>query len=312
MKLINNDFLKFPTQFKTDFFIIGAPKCGTTSIAYYLDQHDSVAFSTIKEPFYFNRQSPSFNGIKYPNEYMTLFGKDKFNKNKLRGEGSTWYLYSEDAVSNILAHNPRAKFIVCLRNPVEAVFSWFSQVKLIGAETEDSFEIAWELQQKRKLENFKPRVYNCNDGLMYKDMFLLGRQCERLLSNVEKNNVLFIFYEDICNDIANVYADILTFLELPIDGRTNFPIKYERASTKNRVFQSLGASFSYRQRVRMAQLLRLLGIDIYKIYLQLNTEKMEQKPSMNKAMRSRLVQAFSDDIKLLARLSGRNLEQWIK
>ena len=36
-----------------NFFIVGAPKAGTTSLYYYLDHHPEVYFSPIKEPCYF-------------------------------------------------------------------------------------------------------------------------------------------------------------------------------------------------------------------------------------------------------------------
>jgi hypothetical protein len=36
-----------------NFFIVGAPKAGTTSLYHYLDQHPQVYMSTIKEPNFF-------------------------------------------------------------------------------------------------------------------------------------------------------------------------------------------------------------------------------------------------------------------
>ncbi|WP_446372557.1 sulfotransferase [Coleofasciculus sp. D1-CHI-01] len=33
---------------KPDFFIVGAPKCGTTSLCKYLDQHPDVFISKFK------------------------------------------------------------------------------------------------------------------------------------------------------------------------------------------------------------------------------------------------------------------------
>ena len=36
-----------------NFFIIGAPKAGTTSLYHYLDQHPDIFMSAIKEPHFF-------------------------------------------------------------------------------------------------------------------------------------------------------------------------------------------------------------------------------------------------------------------
>ena len=37
-----------------DFFIVGGPKCGTTSLAAWLGEHPKVFMSSYKEPHYFN------------------------------------------------------------------------------------------------------------------------------------------------------------------------------------------------------------------------------------------------------------------
>ena len=39
---------------KVDFFIVGAPKSGTTSLYNYLSQHHSITMSSVKEPNYFS------------------------------------------------------------------------------------------------------------------------------------------------------------------------------------------------------------------------------------------------------------------
>ena len=55
-----------------NLFVIGAPKCGTTSILKYLDQHPEIFVSDIKEPHYFNKDS----GHRYyfeEEEYLRLF-----------------------------------------------------------------------------------------------------------------------------------------------------------------------------------------------------------------------------------------------
>ena len=39
---------------KVDFFIVGAPKSGTTSLYNYLSQHHSISMSSIKEPNFFS------------------------------------------------------------------------------------------------------------------------------------------------------------------------------------------------------------------------------------------------------------------
>lgn len=51
----NTDWIHLMQQYarKPNFFIIGAPKCGTTSLAHYLGEHPDIFMSYPKEPFYF-------------------------------------------------------------------------------------------------------------------------------------------------------------------------------------------------------------------------------------------------------------------
>ena len=57
---------------KPNFFILGAPKCGTTSVAYWLRDHDNVFVSDPKEPHYFNTDS-DFHDVFSLDQYEALF-----------------------------------------------------------------------------------------------------------------------------------------------------------------------------------------------------------------------------------------------
>jgi hypothetical protein len=43
---------------KPNFFIVGAPKCGTTALSEYLRSHPDVFFSSPKEPLLHRRGAP--------------------------------------------------------------------------------------------------------------------------------------------------------------------------------------------------------------------------------------------------------------
>ena len=60
---------------KPNFFFVGAPKCGTTSIAYYLSQHPNIFISNPKEPHFFEEEIP--RGIKSLKAYESLFSNAK-------------------------------------------------------------------------------------------------------------------------------------------------------------------------------------------------------------------------------------------
>src|SRR5262245_35065298 len=87
------DAMKKPT-----FFIIGAPKCGTTSLAAWLADHPDIFMSPTKEPHYFNTDHKRYlNSLA---GYEQLF-EDATDRHSAVGEASVWYLYSANAVENI-------------------------------------------------------------------------------------------------------------------------------------------------------------------------------------------------------------------
>ena len=128
---------------KPNLFIVGAPKCGTTSLYGWLSQHPNVYMSPIKEPGFFSPDSLHRPGTLA--RYEALFAKAGA-EHEIVGEASTNYLYSREAVPRVLEYNPKAKFIVCVRNPVEMAPSLFAQRVWEGRDTVKCFEDAWRLQ----------------------------------------------------------------------------------------------------------------------------------------------------------------------
>jgi len=107
------------------FFILGAAKCGTTSLHAYLDKHPDIVMSSPKEPFFFEAEydyGPTF----YFNKYF-----NRWRGESVVGEARHRNLYLPFVPARIYAHNPDAKLIVILRNPAERAVShwwhWFSR-----------------------------------------------------------------------------------------------------------------------------------------------------------------------------------------
>ena len=112
---------------KVNTFIVGAPKTGTTSLYYYLNQHTNVCMSSIKEPNFFSAKE--VNSLFYKsqivddiNEYHKLFSQ---NKKQIIGEASVSYLFFDEVPNRIYKYNPKAKIIILLRNPIERALSHY-------------------------------------------------------------------------------------------------------------------------------------------------------------------------------------------
>lgn len=173
---------------KPGFFIIGAPKCGTTALASWLRDHPQVYFSPVKEPHHFNTDH---NYVLTPerDQYEALFSGAR-QEHRAVGEGSVSYLFSNDAVPSIEKYTQfQAKYIVLLRNPIKMAPSHHAHLRFAGDEHIKSFAKAWDYSDARwRGEAVTSR---CPDPrvLAYKKVCLLGAQLERLYRTVPRQRV---------------------------------------------------------------------------------------------------------------------------
>lgn len=299
-----------------NFFIIGAPKTGTSSLAQYLSDHDQVFFSNIKEPFFwcddFNSAGHEF-GVQSISKYLGLF-EDATKQHIAVGEGSTRYLRSKNAVKNILEFNPDSRFIVMLRNPVEVVQAYHMEQKYSLHEDVEDFEDAWNLQEKRKLGQCLPK--NCTEPLFlqYGHVCKYAEQIESLFNTVRSDQVKILIFDDFKKDTLAVYSETLEFLGLDYDGRVDFPVV--NSAHKHR-FSWLAALVLSPPKIiaPMVRLFRGWLIDhrfplVEAFKRKLNT-KVERKV-ISDDLKAELKDYFRDDVAKLSKLLDRDLNHWLK
>ncbi len=299
---------------KPNFFIVGAPKCGTTALSEYLRGHPNVFFSQPKEPHFFATDFPNKRIIATFEEYIDLF--HEVQPNHLRvGEGSVWYLYSREAVQNIYEYNPEAKLIVMLRNPVDLVHSLHSQLLLSIDEDEKNFERAWNLQELRKSGKRIPKKCRTPAFLQYRDVGKLGAQIERLLEVFPKEQVKVILFEDFVSDTKAVYEDVLSFLGLDSDGRKLFP----RINESRKYRSQLIGQFTQTPPASIIHVWKCIkdtfgindfGHSVMNRLRQANTH-IKPRMALNARLRLTLIHEFREDISVLEAIIGRNLSHWI-
>ncbi|ADE14476.1 sulfotransferase [Nitrosococcus halophilus Nc 4] len=289
---------------RANFFILGAPKCGTTSLASWLSAHPQVFMTKPKEPNYFSKDIPFSHRPRSLREYEQLF-KAVESQHQAIGEASTAYLRSKEAVPAILRYNPSAKFIVCLRNPVEMVASVHMQLIKVGRETEMSLEQAWKLQETRRHSKEVSQVCLESNDLLYVNICSLGEQMERLFKLVSRERVLVILLDDMKIDPRREYRRALDFLGVGDDGRSHFPVENARQVPRY---------------PRLAQTLRAVGLmkawigfrkptGIGKMIQSLNNQKPKDN-TISPEMQAILQEFFCGDIEKLSQLLGRDLSHW--
>lgn len=290
---------------KPDFFILGAPKCGTTTLAQWLAEHPEIYFSPRKEPHFFNTDStPATRTLA---QYEAQFaGAD--DRHRAVGEGSTHYLDSRVAVPQILDYSPDARFIVCLRNPLEMAPALHNECLRQGWETERSFEAAWRLQARRRDGERVPRIAARNDPrrLQYGRRCRLGEQLARLYGWVERERVLPVVLDDVKQDPGREYRRVLEFLGVPDDGRASFPV----ANVSRRI-RSVGLAKAIRVTTLARDALGLAGDwGIADAVRRLNA-RPDAKAPLTPACRDELRAYYADDIERLAALLDRDLSHWL-
>ncbi|MCP4662264.1 MAG: sulfotransferase domain-containing protein, partial [bacterium] len=134
---------------RPDFFIVGAPKCGTTALYHYLSEHPQVFLPEFKEPHFFAEDLSTPDHICSEQEYLELF-LPAGDEHRAVGEGSVWYLFSSTAARRIREFAPEAKVIVMFRSPVEMFVSLHNQMMASLYEEERDPERAWALQEARR------------------------------------------------------------------------------------------------------------------------------------------------------------------
>lgn len=290
---------------KPNLFIMGAPKCGTTSMVEWLSDHPEIYFSPIKEPHYYNTDH-THNVVTNYNQYLNLF-KNASESHKIIAEASVWYLYSYEAIRNIILDSSQDnKYIVMLRNPIEMAYSLHEQQVFNLNESQKNFKRAWFLQEDRK-EN-KSIAITTRDAklLLYGEVCKLGKQVNRLLQYVDKKNVKFLILDDIKNDPMKVFDEVLEFLNVSTFVKTDF-----KAVNTAKVRKSKKIALLVKLLGRLKKNIGITkGFGILNKSNQLNVTNIK-RVSLSDDMKKILQDYFKEDVKLLSKLIDKDLSCWL-
>lgn len=294
-----------------DFYIIGAPKCGTTALYEYISGHSSVFMPKLKEPHFFARDFPGQRRVRTADEYLTLFSARP--PGAIAGEASVWYLYSEVAVREIIRVRPDAKFVVMLRNPVEVAQSLHAQ-QLVGfVEDIVDFELAWRAQDHRARGENIPLHCSEPAHLQYGKICRFADQLERLFQIVPRRQVLVLIYERFFSDPSVQYRNVLQFLDLPFQES----VKFERINANQ-----LPGNFAMHRLISrppailqpvfilLRGLSRRFGLRLGVFSQVLANVRPAQRPAIRDALERELYDYFAEDAARLEKLIGQSLDIW--
>lgn len=292
------------------FFIAGYPKAGTTSLYDYLGSHPGVFLPEVKEPHYFTEDYPGAREVTTKADYLALYRNASVEQQ--RGDASASVIHSEVALDSILAHSPQAKFIVLVREPVAAVRSFHGELLHNLNEDVTDFERAWRLQAARAEGGDIPATCREPRFLQYREIFHYRDQLPAFFDKMPADQRLVLVFEEFFADPRAGYLQVLDFLGLEDDGRTEFgAVNSARrhrfrwlAETHRRLVAGNGPVY------RSARsLLSGLGIHPSDILARFN-RKPGGKPAIRAAFEAELREHFRPDVETVERLLGRRIEHW--
>jgi hypothetical protein len=200
-----------------DYVIIGAQRCGTTSLHNYLMQHPNVVPSYKKEIKFFD--SNYSRGERWYRSHFP-YEDEMTDEQLITGEGSPYYIFHPKAAQRMFAMLPNIKLIALLRNPVDRAYSHYQLSFRRGRETL-SFEDALGQEEQRLdgvLENI---IANDNYPMFNHKHFtyrLRGIYADQLpawFEHFSREQILVIKSEDFYADSAGTFQKVISFLELP-------------------------------------------------------------------------------------------------
>ncbi|MDQ8188167.1 sulfotransferase domain-containing protein [Pelagicoccus sp. SDUM812002] len=286
---------------KPNLFIVGAPKCGTTSLANWLAGHSSVFISDPKEPEYwdFDRKKGWSSDI---NRYESYFDNAD-ERHDIVCDASTAYLRSKVAVKHIVEYSPTAKFIVGLRNPVDLAYSWHGELLVEGCENVRDFETAWNLQGCRLAGHEIPRFCPDSSNLLYGEVARLGAQLRSLKEHVHEDRLFVYTLDEMKKDPNALWCQLLGFLELTPSYVPDFEVANRARSVPSWISIGVRVVADTKRRIGFSK-----GLGILNGLARISSR--ERRTVFPPSLRQKLTLHFREDLELLSEVSGKDLSGW--
>jgi hypothetical protein len=298
-----------------DFFLIGAPKAGTSALHAALARHPGLHLSPVKEPKYYlcgDSPPPAYKGpgdahsnlewIWQRDRYLALF--EDAPEGAPRGESTPFYLYHRDARRRIAVDNPDAKLIAVLRDPVDRAYSNWMHLWMDGLEPREDVVEAIRREPQRVDDGWAPFWH-------YQGLGMYGRQVADLFDHFPREQVLLLRYKELVDQPLPTLDRVCRFLgatsapidEVPQDNSRRFVQKGPRTkalSTVIRTGAAVGQFFPPEVWRKVSKPL----VD------QLQRGGDPSRPRLTPEQRATLLEPHLPDIELLEQVTGESFADW--
>jgi len=274
-----------------NFIIAGAEKAGTSSLVFYLTEHDDIYIPPRREIYFFNNEVNYKKGIEWYEKFFSGWSGEK-----AVGECTSLYMNHPECAQRIAEDFPNMKLIFILRNPVARAYSnYFHQVR--GGKEFLSFEASLKREPSRRGKSeYHNRTYSyVNKGFYY-------AQLKRFTDKFPMQQILVIKLDDLQRSPQRTLNKIYGFLRVELKDRqkTISTIKNKTSIPRSKYLQycarklfGTGILFKAISKVNM-----MLGWEYY--------------PPLEEETRTHLINRFANDIENLAVLTGMDFNAWKK
>ena len=290
--LLENPRHSMPLGRLPTFFLLGAGRCGTTSLAEVLRTHPQVFVSEPKEPTFF---CAPFQLVRDPLQYVSLF--DGAGDARAVGEASHAYLSHPGAARALRAFFPDARFVVIFRNPADRALALYHFMLQHGYERILPFERALAAEDRRfHSAHFANRCPQYFWNFMYVRSGLFGQQIQRYLQFYPRERFFITTLPQLLSDPGGVVGNIHEFLGVERRPTVEFP----RFNASRTVRSPTLARMS---RFLLGPRTGRLGLAVGRGIRQLNVVP-GVAPRIREETRVELNRRFREDLTLLADLTG--------
>lgn len=312
-------------------FVVGAPRCGTTTLSQFLKANPAVAFPAVKEPHFFSQHdlrglSDDELKARVERDYLGRFFPEQPGR-RVGADASVTYLYMPEQLEPILRLWPDSRFVIALRNPLSMLPSLHQRLIYIGDETIEHFADAWRAVPDRAAGRRIPA--RCADPrwLRYDEAGRFAEYVERLFAVVGRERCHVVLFDELQADPAGEYRRFMNFCGLePVVG-TDFAPRRASAGVKHIWLQRIlkrpphavrdylaGEQFMVRVRdleeqTKSKSTKKVLSLR--KRLLRWNRVRAKTRP-LPESLADELRAHFREEVEALGRLLDRDLSAWLR
>jgi hypothetical protein len=273
-----------------NLIIIGAAKCGTTSLHYYLGLHPQISMSREKELNFFAQELSWDKGIEWYKSNFT-------GQAVIHGETSpsyTAYPSYKGVAERMYSVVPEAKLIYILRDPIERIISGYVQRYSDGYEN-------------RRIEDILKDL-DITNRYLSRSMYYL--QLSQYLNYFPRSNILIVTMEDLYHQRQLILQKIFKFLNVDDTFYSQKLLKIKHSSIVKRRKNSIGIFLKQLSETGIA---KKFSVDLRRnigriLYLPFSTRI--ERPVLNDELKEKLIDYLKDDIDRLRQYTGHDFKDW--